>query len=141
MRARPGVTAPTGPKSRRQLHSEGTATELSPARFKDFLAALRVLQSNRSPTPQLALFRNSLMLFVQIPDPIFELAVGALWQTCSYHVYTTGRNILAALIWPVSHHLADAELVGRHFVPRCHNRTSSAIHIAQWKASARTSRA
>jgi hypothetical protein len=23
---------------------------------------------------------------------------------------------LPALIWPVSHHLADAELVGRHFV-------------------------
>ena len=67
--------------------------------------------STRSPASQLALFRNSLLLFVQILDPIFKLAVGALWKTCSYHAHT-GRDILAALIWPVSYDLADSELVG-----------------------------
>jgi hypothetical protein len=50
------------------------------------------------------------VLLVQIPDPIFELAVGALWKACSYHVHTA-QDIRAALIWPVSHHLANAELV------------------------------
>jgi len=65
----------------------------------------------RSSASQLAFFGNSLMLLVQILDPIFELAVGALWKTCSYLVHT-GRDILAALIWPVAHHLANAELVG-----------------------------
>jgi hypothetical protein len=54
--------------------------------------------SNRSPASQLALFRNPLVLLVQILDPIFELAVGALWQTCGYHV-GTGRRILAVLSW------------------------------------------
>jgi hypothetical protein len=66
----------------------------------------------RSPASQLALFGNSLVLLVQILDPIFELAVGALWKTCSYHVNPTGRDILAALIWPISDDLADSELVG-----------------------------
>ena len=68
--------------------------------------------SNRSHTSQLALFCNSLVLLVHIPDPIFKQAVRALWKTCSYHVCPTGRDVLAALIWPISDHLADAELVG-----------------------------
>jgi hypothetical protein len=58
------------------------------------------------------LFRNSLVLLVQIPDPIFELAVGALWKTCGDHVDATGRDILAALIRPIGDHLANAELMG-----------------------------
>jgi hypothetical protein len=53
-----------------------------------------------------------LVLLVQIPDPIFELAVGALWETRSYHVDSTERDIRAALIRPVSHDLADAEFMG-----------------------------
>jgi hypothetical protein len=61
---------------------------------------------------QHTLFRNSLVLLVQIPDPIFKLAVGALWQTCHDHVDPTCRGILAALIWPIGDHLANAELVG-----------------------------
>ena len=70
--------------------------------------------SNGLSASQLALFGNSLVLLVQIPDAIFELAVGAPWKTRSYHVDSTWRDILAALIWPISHHLANSELVGRH---------------------------
>ena len=46
------------------------------------------------------------------PDAIFELAVGAHWKACSYHIDPAGRDILAVLIWPIGDHLANAELVG-----------------------------
>jgi len=80
--------------------------------------------STRLPASQLALFRNSLELLVQILDPIFELTVGALWKTRSYHV-RTGRNILAALIWPVSHDLADSEWADIRPDPRCQKSRTS----------------
>jgi hypothetical protein len=70
--------------------------------------------SNRSPASQLALLCNPFTLLVQILDPIFQLAVGALWKTCGYHVGPAG-GILAALSWPISHDLADSEFVGVAF--------------------------
>jgi hypothetical protein len=69
-------------------------------------------QNDRSPASHLTLFHHSLVLLVQILDPIFKLAVGVLWKTCGDHVDATGRDILAALIWPISHYLADAKPVG-----------------------------
>ena len=65
-----------------------------------------------SPTSQLAFFCNTLVLLVQIPDPIFELTVCAFWKTGSYHEGTMGRRIYAGLNWPVRHHLADSEFMG-----------------------------
>jgi hypothetical protein len=50
----------------------------------------------------------------QISDPIFKLArFLALWEARGNHA-GAGRGVLAALGWPISHHLADAEFVVWH---------------------------
>jgi hypothetical protein len=59
---------------------------------------------------QLAFFRDPFVPLIQIPDPIFELAILALWKKSGYLVSAV-RGILAARGWLIIHSLSDAEFM------------------------------
>jgi hypothetical protein len=59
---------------------------------------------------QLAFFRDPFVPLVQIPDPIFQFSILALWKKPGYLVSAV-RGIQAARGWPIIHSLSDAEFM------------------------------
>jgi hypothetical protein len=57
--------------------------------------------------------RNPLVLLVQMPDSMFELAILALRKQTDYHV-STSRTLLAALCGPKVYPFSDAEFARKH---------------------------